>query len=270
MVTPVYTYDFTLRAENITKYDITDMLNAYCKKYCFQKERGDTGYIHYQGRFSLKERLRQNKILEKINTEYPNLSAIHIRPTTKQNTGNDFYVSKEETRIEGPWKDTDDETYIPKQIRNITLYQWQQTVVNDANVWNTRNINWVIDINGNNGKSILKTHIGVHKIGRALPYSNDFRDICRMVMATPPTKLYIIDLPRAISKDHLYQFTSGIETLKDGYAYDDRYSFKERYFDCPNIWIFSNTAPDRSLLSNDRWIIWNLNNRELTLNEEEI
>ena len=26
---------------------------------------------------------------------------------------------------------------------------------------------------------------------------------------------------------------AGIESVKSGYAYDDRYSFKDKYFDCP-------------------------------------
>jgi len=49
---------------------------------------------------------------------------------------------------------------------------------------------------------------------------------------------------------------SGIETLKDGYAYDDRYHFKEEYFDCPQIWVFMNMVPDISMLSKDRWKLW--------------
>jgi len=72
-------------------------------------------------------------------------------------------------------------------------------------------------------------------------------------MDTEKKPLYIIDIPRALRKDQLFQFFSGIETLKDGYAYDDRYHFKEEYFDCPNIWIFMNTIPDLEYMSKDRW-----------------
>lgn len=65
-----------------------------------------------------------------------------------------------------------------------------------------------------------------------------------------------MDMPRAMKKDKLGGMYSAIETIKDGYAWDDRYQFKEKAFDSPNIWIFTNTAPDMDLLSRDRWKIW--------------
>ena len=84
-----------------------------------------------------------------------------------------------------------------------------------------------------------------------------------MVMDTPKVPLYIIDIPRAVNKDRLFQLFGAIETLKDGYAYDDRYHFREAYFDCPNIWIFINHKPNLDLLSRDRWELWHLKHRVL-------
>jgi hypothetical protein len=72
-------------------------------------------------------------------------------------------------------------------------------------------------------------------------------------------------MPRAIKKDRLYGFYSAIETIKDGYAYDDRYKFKEKVFDCPNIWIFSNILPNSKLLSSDRWRIWEVDNNKVLI-----
>jgi len=270
MSSPVFTFDFTLAASHeYSRELVEEMLKIFCKKYTFQLEEGKTTeYLHYQGRFSLKEKKRKAQLLNEIKeSKFHQLENIHLSPTSKQNQGNFFYVTKEDTRVAGPWADTDEEVYIPRQIRGITLRTWQQQIVDDANVWNTRNINWVFDTEGNRGKSILKTHIGVNKIGRTIPYSNDYRDIMRMVMATKPSKLYLIDLPRAVNKDHLYQFMAGIGSIKDGYAYDDRYNFKEMYFDCPNIWIFANTLPDRTLLSKDRWVIWEFENELLVKKE---
>lgn len=80
-------------------------------------------------------------------------------------------------------------------------------------------------------------------------------------MDAPTSKLYLFDLPKALKKEHLYQFFAGVEEIKNGYAYDDRYSFKEKYFDCPNIWIFTNTAPDRLMLSADRWRFWQIDDQ---------
>nr|WAE42910.1 MAG: replication associated protein [Cressdnaviricota sp.] len=245
-------YDFTLHNET-DENKVKDLLKEWCKKWTFQEEEGEeTKRLHMQGRFSLKVAERMSGVIKKF-------PGFHLSITSKENHDNMFYVSKEETRKRGPWSDKDKEIYIPRQIREIkTLYPWQEKIVNDENIWNPRTINVVIDTVGNNGKSILKTYVGVHGVGRALPFSNDFRDIMRMVMDTETKRLYIIDIPRALRKDQMYQFFAGIESLKDGYAFDDRYSFKEKYFDCPNIWIFMNIIPEREYLSKDRWRFWQI------------
>lgn len=257
--TPVCTYDFTLRRESSEIEELKGTLQEHCKKWCFQLEEGSRGYLHYQGRMSLKTKQRMTAVKKLFPKE------IHLSPTSNENRDNNFYVVKLESRVDGPWSNQD--RYVPRQIREIKeLYAWQQYIINNADVWDTRTINIVIDEHGCNGKSILRTYIGVHQIGRSIPYSNDYRDIMRMVMGTKKVPLYIIDIPRGIRKEQLYQFFSGIESLKDGYAYDDRYSFKEEYFDCPNIWIFMNHRPDSTrYLSKDRWKFWTLDNKVLTL-----
>lgn len=250
-------FDFSTAKHLITKDDLVERLKQHCKKWCFQEEEGASGYRHWQGRMSMKVKSRTTTVAKLI----PG----HISLTSNENRDNNFYVVKLDTQVDGPWTSEDIILYIPRQIREIRgLFDWQQQIVDDAKVWNTRTINIIYCPEGNIGKSILKTYIGCHQIGRALPYSNDYKDIMRMVMDTPKKPLYVIDLPRAIAKDKLYQFFSGVETLKDGYAFDDRYHFKEEYFDCPNIWIFMNTMPDLELLSRDRWAIWSVKDKCLT------
>ena len=77
-------------------------------------------------------------------------------------------------------------------------------------------------------------------------------------MDMPTSSLYLIDMPRSMSKSGLLGLYSAIEEVKNGYAFDDRYKFTEKIFDCPNIWIFTNTLPDRNLLSYDRWKLWEI------------
>ena len=150
-------------------------------------------------------------------------------------------------------------TDTPRQIREIeALYPWQQQIVDDANVWNTRVINLVIDKTGNNGKSILKNYISVHGIGISIPFCNNYKKIMCFVMDTPKKRLYIFDIPCSVNKDRLHGLMNGIETIKDGYAYDDRYSFKEEYFDCPNIWVFSNKQLDMEYLGINKWKLWSI------------
>jgi len=66
-------------------------------------------------------------------------------------------------------------------------------------------------------------------------------------------------------KEKLYDFYSGIESLKNGYMYDKRYQFKDRWIDRPQIIIFSNMMPDFSMLSQDRWKVWQIIQKELTV-----
>jgi len=251
-------WDFRVNADGLTYQDIKTGLAGIAKHYVFQLERGDTGYLHFQGRISLikKRRAEEKHILLKLFDKWqPN----YLAPTTTDNKGNVFYVMKDDTKIEGPYTDKDVDVYVPRQIREVKdLRPWQLKIVEDAKKWDTRTINLLFDPNGNNGKSILKTYIGVYGIGRSIPFTNDYKDLMRMVMDTKKMSLYIIDIPRALKKDHMYNFFAGIETLKDGYAYDDRYVFKEEYFDCPNIWVFSNMVPDMSYMSNDRWKLWRI------------
>ena len=86
----------------------------------------------------------------------------------------------------------------------------------------------------------------------------------RIICDTPTASAYLIDMPRALKKDKLFGFYSALETLKDGYAYDDRYRFVEKVFDCPNIWVFSNCMPDPDMLSIDRWRIYSVVNNSLS------
>lgn len=256
---PVSTYDFTTFDTDIDK--CKRLLNTYCKKWDFQKEAcPTTGEHHLQGRFHLKVKERLLGAIKKFQN-------FHLSVTSGENTNNCYYVTKEDTRVDGPWSSDDKEVYVPRQVREVNqLRIWQQQIIDDRNRWDTRTINIIIDNTGNIGKTTLCTYAGVHKYGRKIPFSNDFRDIMRMVMDTPTSKLYLFDIPRALKKDHLYQFFAGIEEIKNGYAYDDRYSFKEKYFDCPNIWIFMNVEPDLTYLSADRWKIWRLVDHQLVLN----
>lgn len=256
-------WDFRVNAENLSAQEIKTTLQGIAKHYVFQLEKGDSGYLHFQGRISLikKRRAEEKHLLLKL---FDGWQPNYLAPTTTNDKGNVFYVMKEDTRIEGPYTDKDKAEYIPRQIREIKeLRPWQLKIVEDAKKWDTRTINLLFDPVGNNGKSILKTYVGVYGIGRCIPFTNDYKDLMRIVMDTDKKSLYIIDIPRALKKDHMYNFFGGIETLKDGYAYDDRYTFKEEYFDCPNIWVFTNIIPDMAYMSMDRWKIWKIRDGDL-------
>lgn len=260
----VYRWDFTLGFDICGKMDnfnVKQMLREFCKDGTFQLEQSETGYMHYQGRVSLKKRLR----LPPIDT----LKGIHWSPTSLKNFDNEDYCKKNYTRIKGPWNVEEEDNYIPRQIREINnLYPWQQTVIDTLNVWDTRTINVIIDQSGNIGKSILVGWVRAYQLGRAIPPVNDYKDLMRMVCDMPTSQAYMIDMPRAIKKDKLHGFYAAIESLKNGYAFDDRYKFVEKIFDSPCIWVFTNTYPDTDLLSQDRWKIWKISEERQLISDD--
>lgn len=257
-----YVYDFTISKNAVPDREkcLSPFLTQKCKKWGYQLEKGEeTGYEHYQGRLSLKTKVSEALMVKMMNDKFGKGFGKVSCTTTNCSKGKAFYeyTTKESTRVAGPWTDADSSKYIPRQIREMgPLRPFQERVVASADIWDTRHINYIYCPNGNIGKSLLVGYCRAHGIGRALPPVNDYKDLMRMVCDLPTSKLYLFDMPRSMNKDKLYSFYSAIETIKDGYAYDDRYSFKEKVFDCPQIWIFANTLPSMAHLSNDRWLIW--------------
>ena len=258
---PCCVYDFTLFDE-ITQAEVRKTLSILCKKYCFQLEKGEqTEKLHFQGRMSLKNKKRMTELINQLKelgwTKY------HVSITSKECRDNNFYVSKEETRVDGPFTN-ENEVYIPSDVLKMTtLRPWQQSLLDTLTPYSERSVDIVYDPIGNNGKSQISRYLMSYHDAESLPFCNDYKDIMRMAYDVGPKKIYIIDLPRAISKEKLFQFFSGVETLKSGYCFDDRYKFTRRLFEKPRVCIFTNTYPDISLMSNDMWNIWTINNSKL-------
>lgn len=87
--------------ENMDNKYINEFVNKYCKKWCYQLEKGGEGAYHYQGRISLKSKMRLGGLVKL-------LPGAHFSITSNNCKGNSFYVEKEDTRVCGPWKDSDE------------------------------------------------------------------------------------------------------------------------------------------------------------------
>ena len=261
MTSPIYIFDFTTSAKDHPDgKEIKGWCKKLCKKYTVQGETGDTGYKHWQGRISLIKKRRLNDLI-KISKDMEVFQDTHFSITSKGGKGDLFYVMKEDTYDEqmGRFSDTDIEKYIPRQFREIKeLYPWQQYIFEHWDDWDTRTINILVDKEGCKGKSTIAGYMEVHERGFSMPACNDIKDLMRIAYDMPSQRCYLIDFPRAMNKDKLFQFYSGIECLKNGKVYDDRYHYKQRWMDCPNIWIFTNKRPDLGLMSMDRWKIWRI------------
>lgn len=269
----IFGFDMTLFCEDFNDEEflkdsleeIEEYCKKYCKKYVFQAETcPSTGKVHIQMRISLKVKARKPPFIE-----YDGKCS----PTSKDISNVNFfdYCSKDETSIPDTRKASNDEVlYIPRQIRDIKeLYPWQQSIIDNLAIFDTRSINWLYCPSGNIGKSTLTGYCRAYKIAKTIPMINDYKDLMGCVIDMKSSS-YLFDFPRAMKKDKINQIYSAIESIKDGYAFDTRYKYRELTFDCPNIWIFSNTLPDYSLLSSDRWKTWIVNeDKELITYKKE-
>lgn len=265
---PCYVWECVWNAGEYTEDDIKSSLKGITKKFVFQLEAGsNTGHRHYQGRISLIKKKRKNELFKLFEGKImPNW----IEPTVStEHQKEAFYCMKEDTRIAGPWTDQDEEKYIPRQYRGFMdrLLPFQQTIWDSANVFNSREINVVYCKKGNNGKSTIASLCELNGNGLDMPPINDAEKLiytcCNICMAKDcrnPSPIFF-DLPRAMTKDKLYGIYSAIEQIKKGKLYDLRYKYTEWWIDSPAIWVFSNDEPNQTLMSKDRWKIWEINEK---------
>lgn len=255
----------------MTLTELHSKLKSVCKDGVFQGEIGDkTGYKHWQIRISLINKVRKSGLVNMMNNLHNGFNECHWTPTCTKNLQNYDYVTKERSKfIEAV--SLKSSLYIPRQVREIKeLRPFQKSIIEKLGNWDSRYINYIYQPKGNVGKSLLISYLRSYRLAKCLPaILKEGKDIMRMVMNMPTSKAYFVDMPRAMKKDSLFGFYSAIEEIKNGYAWDDRYKFTEKIFDCPQVWIMSNSLPMLDWLSRDRWKFWTIDNKTFELNKVE-
>lgn len=231
-------------------------LKVVAKAWIFQLEQAPTtGTYHYQGRFSLPTGMR----LGEQKSRFPEFGKyMHITPEC---TGNEeasaFYSMKEDSRKGGPWHDKDEARYVPKSVRDITLNDFQSLCTSKIEGQDDRKVLFVIDVAGNTGKSTLVRYLCCRKGAlRVPPTMRSAHDMIQFIFGqvTQLDKVHtiVLDIPRSHSKTW-DSYLAALETLKDGYVYDQRYTAKNKYMEPPKLLVLCNEKPPRHHLSDDRW-----------------
>lgn len=267
-------WDFTAKCDDYELQEVKDILKRFTKKWAFQREKATSGYEHYQGRLSLKTKISSESLVARaLGVTW------HISRTSTENSTNDFYVTKSDTRQEGPWSDKDREIYVPRQLlgRLENLLPWQQTVYDQRNLFDDRIVNCIHDWGGNCGKSTLASLFDCYELGIDLDSGNDgqalIQDLCDQCKALDTHKpgVIFVDLERSFDQTKLYGMFTAIEKIKKGKLSDRRYTYTKWWIDSPQIWVFCNTLPKAHYLSEDRWRFWTVENRELRgLSRDEV
>lgn len=251
-------WDITIKEETNCQELVLAVLGLYAKKYCFQKEKSETGYVHFQGRFSLIKKARLPSVVKMFDAE--GLKDFRLSPTSKVNMDNMFYVLKDETRVDGPWRDIGSTEYIPQTWKRAP-YPWQAAIL--ATPPSDRYVNVLVDYAGGLGKSfVYKAGVAagkrIYKMDPTSGFKEITRDLCSKLMAAKDRspEIVIVNFNRAFPEKSMACALCGIETILDGEVQDDRYATKLWRFDAPAVWVFANRDIPLQLLSQDRWKKW--------------
>lgn len=249
-------------------YDWKSWCKLWGKSWCFQKELGAaTQKLHFQGIISLKTKRTKSEclsVMDKLPEYFEPVVNSSLRAGSES-----FYVTKPDTRVDGPWSDKDVVQFIPYQYQGLEtrLYPWQQHIWDTSETREPRTVNLILDRAGCQGKSTLASLMELHGRGIDMPPVNDadklIQSLADILIATEnrDPKCVFIDIPRAMKQDKLFGMYTAIEQIKKGKVVDTRYSYKQWWFHSPQVWVFTNTVPDMTYLSADRWKLWAISER---------
>lgn len=269
-------WDLTFDQRVATVESVRSKFKQLAKKWCFQLETGQSGYLHYQCRISLfhkKTRAGVLSLLDALHLKGQKLETHELQCTLTETSdevhkamkenGLAFYCMKIDSRVEGPWSDRDPDPPFRSievaLLEDSGLHPWQESVKEDClGDYDPRHINCVIQPPGSVGKSSFTEWMEYKNYAYEIPPFRLMEDIMAYAHANRNWKAYTIDMPRGMKGSKLHDFYSGIEMLKNGLIVEKRYAAKKARMNRPKIWIFTNTQPDLTLLSKDRWKLWTI------------
>lgn len=252
----LYLWTFTLKAMDPIEPEepilVWGLLEDKCKKFTFQLERGDGGFLHYQGVLSLKIKERFSTVKNLLG------ETAHIEPCRNWNASLK-YCTKQDTRVSGPWNQTS--TFI--DIPPLT-HKWQLQLAAILELKpDPRFIYWIWEPIGGVGKTVFCKNM-VLTNGALVVTSGSSKDVSFMINKQ---KIILFDFPRTLSERVNYGL---IECLKNGLITSAKYETQTKVFNSPHIVCFANfPPPNMEAFSLDRWRIMKIEN-DLLIEEEII
>lgn len=224
----------------LTAKELSQELHVFCKEFYFQGEEGsETGYKHWQGCVSLKDK----QYFLAVKNLMP--AGTHIEQARDWHAAKN-YCNKDDTRIEGPY---DHSTEFIKTLALNSLYPWQQDLLKMLEQpADDRTILWLWDKPGNIGKTQLAKYLLVHH--KAAYFSGG--RACDIAYCYTGQKICIFNFSRSKEGNVSYD---AMESLKDGVVFSPKYESKIKIFNSPHVIVFANFAPNNAALSKDRWDI---------------
>lgn len=253
-------YDFTLSKEKSLERGFKSMENIGtmfeqlgADRYVIGEEIGEGGYQHYQCRVVFKTE-KDEQHLHKIFAGWGYVSPSHVR---------DFKYCEKEGRFYRSWEK------VLNRFVDLDLLGWQKQIINELSQQNERQITVIVDPNGNNGKSYLTKFLVANRICNIVPCLGDYKDMMRICMAKAGTG-YVIDMERTQDPKKALGLWTAIESVKNGYLFEDRYNFRDMWIEPPKVLVLTNDNPPINALSRDRWQIFGITHQYGTSMIEEV
>nr|QXP07580.1 MAG: replication associated protein [Arizlama virus] len=236
-------------------YELWDVLHEISKEFIFQLEKGEGGYLHFQGTFTLKTKHRMNEVKNLLGD-----STVHLEGT-KNWFASKKYCSKPEGRVVGPYSNL--VRPLEPKIKG-DLLPWQKELVAFIDRKpDDRTIRVYYDPVGRTGKSSIGIHLSrIRKDVLYIPSGryDGVKECVIRAVATGRIRAVIFGLPRQLTHTIPWGL---MEELKDGCALNTRYEGLLAHFDPVHVIVMTNWLPDvehrGNLLTEDRWDVVNLN-----------
>ena len=240
-------------------------------RFVYQVEEAPTTLRkHLQGRIDLKSkenRLTKMSMINQFKIAFPNkIQNLTFSPESNASVKKDglnFYTTKMESRVEGPFMDDTfkvPEKYEAKDLNCMeTPFPWQQKVLDEIKGEpNDRRIEWIYEEEGNQGKSKLIKYLCFKKMATKIPMGTAGQ-LRSCVCQRGAHRVYLVLFTRALGKDdRLEDVFQVVEAIKDGFVDSAMYGKggDTLYMEPPHVYVFGNFDPFpvlHKLGSMDRW-----------------
>lgn len=248
---------FGFDEEKIEK--IEQAFETFKLKYIWGEEIcPETGRAHLQGYVEGTKRFRPSEIGFIQPMKWDDFHWEKRKGNQRQNID---YCMKDNTNI------VNKGFTVRRPLQKITydiLYDWQKEVVDNYNEpagMFDRKIHWYWEPQGNLGKSIMAKYM-VDQQGALLLDGKKGDALYAVAEASKKRDIDIVifDLPRCV--EGKFVSYSAMEKIKDGCFFSAKFESAMCRINVPHVICFSNSVPDESRMSSDRWVIKKLRGEE--------
>lgn len=232
---------FTWNNPKLNELEFQQELTRFSSSWIFGKEEGASGTPHYQGYIEFDKKIRPMslKLSKEIHWEK--------RKGTRQQATD--YCAKDGLYFCRGLN-------VTEKIETIQdLRPWQAEVVKMLeDKPDPRKIYWFWDEEGGTGKSSLVKYLVINH--GAMMFSGKASDAKYGIASLDHyPRLVIMDIPRATGCVVSYQ---GMEEIKNACFFSSKYEGKMVVGNPPHMLVFANCEPDYIKMSQDRWVVKNI------------